>query len=116
MVVRKVLVSHDRRIKSREGTAVSVPFPHHPEPMVMRWSGLEIACITQYAAAVRKDERERCGGEASYVRLTEPELGEIAVQEQFLLFCDQAEFNDIARHIEQVVLWRMAALKPKEST
>ena len=54
--------------------------------------------------------------EASYVRLTEPELGEIAVQEQFLLFCDQDEFNDIARHIEQVVLWRMAALQPKEPT
>ena len=37
------------------GGVVSVPFPHHPEPMVMRWSELEIACITQYAAAVRAE-------------------------------------------------------------
>lgn len=42
------------------GEAVSVPFPHHSEPMVMRWSDLERDCITRYAAAVRKDERERC--------------------------------------------------------
>ena len=53
---------------------------------------------------------------ASYVRLTELELSEIVVQEQFLLFCDLDEFNAIARYIEQVVLWRMAALKPKETT
>ena len=43
-----------------------------------------------------------------YVPLSESELEEIVVQEQFLLVCDgMDEFREIARHIESLVVARM---------
>jgi len=42
-------------------------------------------------------------------RLTKEELAAIAVHEEFLLFCDEDEFIQIAEHIEQVVRSRIAA-------
>lgn len=42
----------------------------------------------------------------NYTRLTDKELTEIAKEEEFLSFCNQEEFNDIAKHIEHIVLTR----------
>lgn len=46
---------------------------------------------------------------AAVPRLTKDELAAIAVHEEFLLFCDEDEFIQIAEHIEQVVRSRIAA-------
>lgn len=46
----------------------------------------------------------------NYTNLTDEELNEIAIEEEFLLFCSQDEFNDIARHIEWVVLTKYSKI------
>ena len=46
---------------------------------------------------------------AGVPRFTEDELIEIAVQEEFLLFCDEDSFVQIAQHIEEEVRCRIAS-------
>ena len=46
---------------------------------------------------------------AGVPRFTEDELIEIAVQEEFLLFCDEDSFVQIAQHIEEEVRRRIAS-------
>lgn len=49
-----------------------------------------------------------------FVRLSDKEIKELAVSEEFLLFCDQDEFNQIARAVEHIVLRKQQGIGREE--